>query len=108
MEIIDLSQYFGTLPAFVAVVLVLVQFVKGITGLKDFAVQAISWLVGSIVALAAWYFDLGIFAEVTWYQAVITGVIATLSANGFFKIPVAKTILEYIDILLAKLGWLKV
>lgn len=108
MEIIDLSQYFGTLSAFVATVLILVQFIKGIAGLKDFAVQALSWTIGSIVAVVAWYFNLGIFIDVTWYQAIIIGVVSTLSANGFYKIPVAKTILEYIDILLAKLGWLKV
>lgn len=107
MEIIDLQQYFGTLSAFVATVLILVQFIKGITGLKDFAIQALSWIIGSIVAVIAWYFDLGIFIDVTWYQAINIGFVSTLSANGFYKIPVATAILEYIDIFLAKLGWLK-
>ena len=44
--------------------------------------QVVSWVLGLLISLAAWYLDLGMFAEMTWYFALITGFGVALVANG--------------------------
>jgi hypothetical protein len=44
--------------------------------------QVVSWLLGLLISIAAWYLQLGMFAEMTWYFALITGFIISLAANG--------------------------
>ena len=48
------------------------------------AAQILSWVVGVAFAMLGWWMQLGIFLDMTWWFAAITGFLVSLSANGIF------------------------
>ena len=47
-------------------------------------IQVASWLVGILISLAGWYLQLGVFEDMTWMFALVTGFMVSLAANGIY------------------------
>ena len=61
--------------------------------------QIVSWIVGSVLSVAAWFFQLVLVGQPTWLAVVVLCVVVGLSSNGFYDIP---TIKAFIDKLVPK------
>lgn len=94
----DITTMFGTLAAIVAVVPIITQFIKKLINkdLANWANQLISWAVSIIICYVGWFFDLGILADVNWWQTLIIGIGTGLAANGVFDIELVKQLLALI------------
>lgn len=75
----ELVMSFG---AILASVYVIVDLVKKYVSSPW--VQIVSWVTGIILSLGGWYLELGIFVDMTWVFALVTGFIISLAANGVY------------------------
>jgi hypothetical protein len=77
---------FATFVGLVAAIPVVVEFFKNLFGktkaTPDWVVLTLSWVVGIIMTMVGWYFNLGFLSGLTWYWALIYGFGASLAANG--------------------------
>lgn len=85
-ELPEPASAFATFTALVAVIPIVTEFLKKLLGktsvTPDWAVQALSWIVGLVISLFGYFFNLGFLAEATWYMALLYGFGASLAANG--------------------------
>jgi len=68
--------------AILGAVYVIVDLIKQYVGPPW--VQVVSWLIGILLSLGGWYLQLGIFVDMTWIFAAVTGFIISLAANGVY------------------------
>lgn len=98
----EFMDYAGTLGGLWALVIVVSETVDRFTKLDGKAALIQSWVVGIVLAIAAAYFNVGMFAEEGllpfYYEGAIVGFIMALVANGTFKVNVAKAVLEKIKV----------
>lgn len=64
--------------------------------------QLFSWGVGIVFSFAAWYAELGIFAAMQWYFALVTGFLVALATNGIADTGMITAIWEYLRGLFVK------
>ena len=89
----DVAMGFGSFAALVAIIPFLTELFKKIPGIPSLVVQIISWLLGVILALIGWKFNLGFLEGLTWWVAALYGAGAGLVANGVFDTGVIDWIL---------------
>lgn len=102
---IDFQASFATLTVFIAVIPVVVEFIKKIIpkNSPSLIIQIVSWITGVVLAMLAWILNLGFFAELAvWWEALAVGVGASLVANGVFDTGLITWILNMIGIKTAK------
>lgn len=101
---INLSEYFGTLAACAATVVLVTGYITThiLTALNSTWKQVVSWVVSVGLGFFAQVFDLGIFAGETVVGTVLNGLGIGLVANGLFDIPLVQTVLELIKAKLKK------
>lgn len=80
----NLYEMFGSFALLAAGIPFIVEIVKGIFKPGAKLVQYVSWIAGILVTLFGWYFNLGFLDGLLWWQALITGLFASLSANGLY------------------------
>lgn len=85
---------FGSIGAVVALTLFVTELIKGVATVKGFAAQLLSWGIGIIVSGVGWFLNLGIFENVEFPVFAFYAIAVTLAANGIFKIPVIKKVLD--------------
>jgi len=64
--------------------------------------QYLSWGVAIVLGVVPYYFDLGIFAGVEWYVAIVYSLGAALVANGLADVEQIKALLRAIKLEPAK------
>lgn len=95
-------EAFATLAALVAATPVVTQAIRKLLKIEGGVwAQVLSWVVGLVLCMFGWVFDLGFLADITWWQALIYGIAASLAANGVFDIPFVQWIL---DLIFGKIG----
>ena len=94
----DYVEAFETLAALVAATPVITQAVKKIINkdLPSWANQLISWVIGILLTMFGWFFNLGFLEPMTWWAALIVGFGVSLAANGVFDTGFVKWLLELI------------
>lgn len=85
---------FGTLMAAIPIVTEALKKVFKVDG--GIWAQVIAWLIGIVIALFGYFFDLGLFADYNWWQSILIGLICGFGANGLFDIPLVSWILQTI------------
>ncbi|MDD4970813.1 MAG: hypothetical protein PHT07_15405 [Paludibacter sp.] len=80
----EFGAYVKTFFLFAASVIFLTSLVNKFIKLKGFAKQYLSWFVALLVALAAFFLNLGIFEPIQFWQALIYAALAGFGANGIF------------------------
>lgn len=91
----DFQQYVMTFLKYAATVVFLTSLVnKGLTKLKGFAKQYLSWFVAVVVAYAAFLLNWGIFENLNWWQTAIYAIVTGFGANGFFDWELVQAILK--------------
>ena len=60
--------------------------------------QLVSWITGSVLSVAAWFFGLVAVGEPTWVAVIVLCGVVGLSSNGIYDIP---TIKNFVDKLFA-------
>lgn len=91
----NIQDYFVSLAAMVPLVTLLAAWINKLTNpTAGWVKQAISWVVAIVAGLFAWYAKLGIFADLSIYEAILYGLASGLAANGFFDIKVIQTLLQ--------------
>ena len=98
---IDFQAGFATLTSFVIVIPIVVEFIKKIIpkNSSSLVIQIISWITGVILAMLAWFLNIGFFAElVLWWEALAVGIGASLVANGIFDTGLITWILSIVGI----------
>lgn len=92
---IDLSPYFGTLAAVVALVLFVTGWVKThLLKVDGWKARLLSWAVSGVIAFVGKWLNLGIFADSSLLWTVINAVLVGLVANGLYTIEVVQKLLE--------------
>lgn len=80
------NEILTTFMTLVSIIPLIVESAKKMLGLNSATnnkvVIAISWLVGIIVCLLAWFLEVGVFTEMPFYKALIWGFAASLASNG--------------------------
>lgn len=56
--------------------------------------QIVSWIVGSVLSVAAWYFNLVLLGQPTWLAVIMLCVVVGLSSNGIYDIPTIKAFID--------------
>lgn len=93
----DYSAIFATTAAFMVVLPVIVEALKKAFKVDGgFWAQFIAWITGIVVALFGYFFNIGLFADVNWWQSIIIGFLCSLGANGVFDIPVISWLIQTI------------
>lgn len=82
----DLSEVFTTFLTLVAVIPVIVEFIKAAISKTEHTnntlILIISWGAGLVVTMFGWFFGLGFLEGIEWYYALLYGFGASLAANG--------------------------
>lgn len=58
--------------------------------------QVVSWLVGSLLSVGAWFLNFVQVGEPTWLSVVMLCAVVGLSSNGIYDIPVIKEFINKI------------
>jgi len=90
------QDYFVSLAALVPIITVIAGWLNNLLKPVGWVRQVISWLVAIIASYVGWYFNLGIYADLTPYQTLLYAFGAGLAANGLFDIKVIQSILALI------------
>ena len=81
---------FGTWAGALAVILILTERVKRWLNVKGSGAVIVSWIASLPIVGAAWYFGIGIVADVEWYVALIYAIGFAVSANIAYLAPLIK------------------
>lgn len=94
----DIISCFETFAAVVAIIPVVTEGIKSLikAELPSWGNQLISWVVAILIALFGQFFNLGVFAEVNWWESLIIGVFAGLASNGIWDINIIQQLLKLI------------
>jgi hypothetical protein len=74
-------EMFGSMTALAAGIVALTAFIKTTFNTSGIVTDIVSWVLGPILAIIAWYFNLGMFADLLWYMALLYGVLSAFYAN---------------------------
>lgn len=97
-QVINLQVYFVSLAAFSGIIVPVTSFVNKWIRLTGAWKQVLSWVVSIALGFAAWFLNLGIFADIMWYWCLLYSVIAALVANGIFDIRMVQAILRLLKL----------
>lgn len=82
---VDYGSVFATFASLVAAIPFVTEALKGLLRITSPVVsQIVSWLVGVLLAMFAWWLGLGFLDGSLWWVALIYGLAASLAANGIF------------------------
>ncbi len=93
---INYADVFMTFAAFSAAIPFIVEFLKKLIPIQG---QWLAWVVGLALSGIGWLLQLGIFAGLIWYQALIIGLFGALAAVGLFNTGLIVWILQTLGIL---------
>lgn len=91
-------EMFASLTALAAAIVAITAFVKNTFNTSGIITDIVSWVIGPLLAIAGWYFKLGMFEGILWYMAIIYGVLAAFYANkgwDLFSIILGKKDVNY-------------
>ena len=89
----ETAMGFGTFAAMVAIIPFVTEIFKKIPNLPGLVIQILSWVIGVVLSLIGWKFNIGFLAGLTWYIALLYGIAAGLVANGVFDTGIINWIL---------------
>lgn len=96
----DIGNPFISFVALVAAIPVIAEIVislfKPPSGIWT---QAVSWVVGLGLTLLGWWLNLGILADILWWQAILIALCASLAANGIWDTGLYEAILRAIGLI---------
>ena len=82
-------------PMLMALTVALAGFINGAFKItKGIWPQIVAWVVGSLLAVAAWALQLIQFGEPVWLGVVMLAVVVGLSSNGLYDIPTIKAFVD--------------
>ena len=90
----NLTIYFVSLSALVPLITVITDYFNKI--LKSFGIwkQITSWIVAILLSVLGYFLKIGIFENLTWYYAILHGILAGFASNGFYDIKIIENILN--------------
>ncbi|MBS4060160.1 MAG: hypothetical protein KG029_07170 [Bacteroidetes bacterium] len=77
---------FVDLTALAAGIAAITLFIKSTFNTSGLITDIVSWVLGPILGMIGFYFNLGMFAEVVWYGALLYGLLASFYANKGYDI----------------------
>lgn len=80
------AQMFATFAGLSAGIAALTALVKPLINTVGFFTDLLSWCIGLILGIIAWKFQLGMFTDMSWYLALITGLMAAMGANKSYDV----------------------
>lgn len=93
------TEFWYMAPSLSAVTVFIAGLINGkFNIINGFWPQLVSWITGSVLSVAAWFFGLVPVGEPTWLAVTALCVVVGLSSNGIYDIP---TIQKLVDKLLA-------
>ncbi len=72
---------FTSFAALVAGVVSLTALIKTFIGTEGLITEIVSWVIGPIIGIIGFFLQIGIFIELSWYMALLYGLMASFSAN---------------------------
>jgi len=92
---VPFMDWFISIPALAAGVLVITEFFKNATGKSS---QFISWIIAFVLSVIGYIFHWGIFDHMQWWVGMIYALSAGLIANGLFDWSLIRALLEFFKI----------
>ncbi len=93
-----MTEMFTSMTAMAAGILAIVAFIKNTFNTNGLITDIISWAISIPLALIAWWLGWGMFADITWYIAILYGVLASFYANkgwDFYSVIFGKKDINY-------------
>lgn len=78
----EISDYFVSVPMLLIVIPIVTEWIKVKLNLIGRPVQYLSWSIGLILSFIGYFFKLGMFAEMTVWETILTGLEVALITNG--------------------------
>jgi|GEM_PF-4304165 len=93
-----ISEYFISIPALAALVLLLTPVLKKLSFLVNVNSQYISWGIAFLLSIVGWILNIGIYFNVEWMYIFIYGLASGLIANGLYDWQFIKSILVFLGL----------
>jgi len=93
---------FGTWAGALTAILFLTERVKRWLNVKGTAAVVVSWIASLPIVGVAWYFGIGIVADVPWYVATFYAISFAISANFAYLAPLIKEVVRVVIDLITK------
>lgn len=90
----NIATYFVSLSALVPLVTLVTDYFNKMLKSSGIWKQITAWLVALLLALIGYFFKIGIFESLTWYYALLYGILAGFASNGFYDIKIIEQILN--------------
>lgn len=68
--------------------------INGKFKISGFWSQLVAWVIGALLSVGAWYFNIITLGEPTWLALVCLSAVVGLSSNGIYDIPFMKELVE--------------
>jgi hypothetical protein len=88
--------YISTFAGAVLLVNLTTGWIKNLLKWQGNAAKYLSWAIAVIISILGWLLNLGIFAPLEWWSALVYGLGIGLAANGAFKTEVIQQILIFL------------
>jgi len=95
---LDFAAYVQTFLYFASTIVGLTALITAITKPPSKWKQYISWGVALVVSVIAFLLKIGIFADVSIYQALVYGICGGLGANGIFDWSLVQSLLKALNL----------
>jgi hypothetical protein len=92
------NSAFISIPALVAVMPFVIEFVKRMVNATGIAAQVLSWVLCVGIAMVGYWLEIGMFADLLWWKSLIVGVGVGLATNGIFDTGIVIGILQILKI----------
>lgn len=82
----DYASYFATFAGVVGVAAIVTEAIKKLfkSPPTGWGSRIISWVIGILLGLFAWIFNIGMFEGLEWWQSLLWGFGAGLASNGAY------------------------
>ena len=92
---VDLLADFTTIAGVAAFTLLIAGWIKTAFKLEGALARWVSWAVAIVISFVGWYFNIGLFDPLLWWQTIFYGFGIGLVANGIYSAETIQLILSF-------------
>ena len=95
LQMLFTTEFWHMAPTLSALTVFIAGLINGKFNIVNgFWPQLVSWITGSVLSVAAWFFGLIPVGEPTWLAVIVLCGVVGLSSNGRYDIPSIKNFID--------------